>query len=893
MPDHDSPLLIGGTALVRIAGVPCALWTAAGNPRLAERLADHADAADRRAARARWLAAALGEVVPDGRLADAERHAVLALRRRLHSGAAPRPGECGMLTRLPAVPWPLAREAGELLRDARAGAAAQSALERELAGERERVGALAWRLLDESPVLRAFVDTASPGLTADIARILAEGEGWTGKRLRKRSGYLWRAVARAAVKTTPRGWACHIAAVPVAEQPAAVRGGALAGDPGPFGAPGPLLPAADAPASFQPPAPGRPAPLLPPGAAVGALAATAAENVHLVRTRLTAADPWEGDPATTYVPAALQVTDPDGRIRCYGVDPADPARTRQVAVRRTRVLDTVLRLLAAGPCTLPDLERAIAGPAGAPALHGFLGHLVRLGVLQPCGAPRRHTGAWVPARDLRRPGTLPHPARSGRTDDWFVDSYRTLDATVPAAATERVRRALAAVARVDRLRQADAAAAPGSAAPPAAAGAVGEEPRPLGAVLAHLLADGAPPAGLGTLRRYAGWHPPHDPASGYARLLAHIDRHRDETTVDIGHGLLDALGAPPAEEVLPAWPLDCLLRPLPGPGGPVAVLETASAAHVLDARFAEALHTLHGRHEPVDAYREFLAAVERRSGARFVELLLPPAGERAANAVRRPVTTRWWTGDPNHAAYCPPGGPPQRYLPLDRITLRRSPGTGLTAEADGVRLLPVHHATRVPLPPYDLLAGLLLRAGHPAAATTLRLDGLAAAEPRTPEVVRTPRLTAGGDLVVSPATWRVPRELLRPARDGDFARARALAALARAAHLPRCVLVRPSADAKPLPVDLTSPVAITLFERLCATVPGDDLLIEEMLPGPDRLTLRDAAHHGAAVAGQLLLTLAPTRDPEELAALAAAALTHGVPGPRTPCATATGTVTTP
>ncbi|MFJ8233567.1 lantibiotic dehydratase [Streptomyces sp. NPDC094448] len=886
MPDHNSPPLLGSTALVRIAGVPCALWTAAGNPRLSDRLADHADDADRRAARARRLAVALGEIVPDPRLADAERHALLALRRRLHSGAAPRPGECGMLTRLPAVPWPLAREAGELLRDARAAAAARSALEREVAGERERVGALAWRLLDESPVLRAFVDTASPGLTADIARILAEGEGWTGKRLRKRSGYLWRAVARSAVKTTPRGWACHIAAVPVVDGPAGSNGppaapsARLAGDHGPGATPLPF---------------GASARLLPPGAAVGALAATAAENVHLLRTRLTAADPWQTDPATPFAPAALHVTDPEGRLRCYGVDPADPARTRQVAVRRTPVLDTILGLLAAGPRTLPDLERAVAGPAGAPALHRLLDHLVRLGVLQPCAAPRRRTGSWVPARDLRRPGTLPHPARTGRTDDWFVDSYRTLDATVPEAAADRVRHALGVAARVDRLRRADLAAAPGhGAAARAAADAIGEEPRPLGALLADLLgSDGSPPAALTTLYRYTGWHPAHDPASGYARLLAHLDRHRDDTTVDIGHTLLDTLGAPPAADSLPPWPLDCLLRPLPGPAGPVAVLETASAAHILDARFAEALHTLHGPLETTGGYRAFLAAVERRSGTRFVELLLPPAGERAANAVRRPVTTRWWTGDPNHAAYCPPGGPPQRYLPLDRITLRRTPGAGLVAEADGVRLLPVHHATRVPLPPYDLLAGLLLRAGHPAASTALRLDGFAAACPGTPETVRTPRLTAGGDLVIAPATWRIPRDRFRPARDGDFTRARALAALARAEQLPRCVLLRPSTGGKPLPVDLTSPIALTLVERLCATVPGDDLLFEEMLPEPDRLPLRDAAHHGAAVAGQLLLTLAPTRDPDELAALAAAALTPGVPGPRTPCATATGTVTTP
>ncbi|MEU3602330.1 lantibiotic dehydratase [Streptomyces sp. NPDC006798] len=986
---------LDGTALLRIAGVPCALWTAAGNPRLTERLADHAEAADRRAARAGSLAAGLGAVVPDPGLTDAERHAVLALRRRLHSGAAPRPGECGLLNRLPAVPERLAREAGELLRATRAATAAQSALERELAAERERAGALAWRLLDESPVLRAFVDTATPGLTTDIARILAEGETWTGKRLRKRSGYLWRAIARAAVKTTPRGWACHIATIPVeqpppsAAPPADARAGtgtapgAYGGTSGP-GTPGvrgpapvptaaPTPTAAGGPASARPagepaaraggrspaaPAarsaggddPGagteaiaRPGPvphgpgggaaggrspssdgssegrtaLLPPGAVVGALAATTAENVHLLRSRLTDADAWQRDPDVLVAPAALYTTDAEGRLQCYGADPDDPGRVRRVAVRRTPPLNAVLGILATGPRTLAELENAIAGPGGSPALRGFVGHLVRLGVLQPCLPPRRITGGWIAARDVRRPGALPYPAGTGRPHDWFTDSYRTVDATVPAAAADRVRHGLVVAARVDALRKADLAAGPATAPPYGhVLDAVGTAPRPADALLLELLAaDAAEPAAV-PVRRYEGWHPAHDPGSGYARLLARIDHHRDTgpdggtdlsdlsdlsdtfDTFDIDHALLDALGAPPADQVLPAWPLDCLLRPLPGPAGPVAVLETASAARVLDARFAEALHTLHGRHDAVDAYRAFLAAVERHSGARFVELLLPPAGERAANAVRRPVTTGWWTGDPNHPAYCAPGGPPQRYLPLGRITLRRPPGPDGTpgpqviAEADGVRVLPVHHATRVPAPPYDTLAALLLRAGHPAATAAVQLGGVAHAFPASAGITRTPRLTAGGDLVIAPATWRVPRSRLWPPRAGDLAKARALAVLTRTARLPRCVLVRPSAAAKPVPVDLAASSATTLIERLCAAIPGDELLIEEMLPDPGRLTLRDAAHHGAAVAGQLQLTVVPVRDPDELAALAAAALAPGVPGPPASGAAATGTVTT-
>ncbi|MFH8616057.1 lantibiotic dehydratase [Streptomyces sp. NPDC017979] len=873
---------LGTAALARVAAVPCSLWAGAGNPLLFARLAAHADAAVRQSGRARRLAEKVGEVVPDARLSDPERHALLALRRRLHSGAAPRPEECRLLDRLTAAPARLAREATALVRAARQADAVQADIERALLDERQRIGALSWALLDQSPVLRTFVDAATPGLTREVAAYLARGETWTGKRLRKRSGYLWRAVARAAVKTTPRGWACHVALVPV---------GGVNGWAGTR--------------------------LLPPGAVVGALAATTAENVHGVRARLTAADPWDTEAPIAYAPAALHVTDPDGRLRCYGVDPDDLGRMRQVAVRRTAPLDAVLALLADGPRPLAEVERALvgsAGPGGSAALRAFLSHLVRLGVLQPCGTPRHHASAWVPPVHVTGPEALPQPrpapssrthpapeARPGarsRADDegWFVDSYRAVDATVPDAGVARVERALAVAARVVALRQADQLARPAPAPPPGTR-VLDDHPRPLSALLAQLLSVQGPETAAPHPSRYAGWHPAHVTGSGYDRLLTHIGRHRGDETIDLDHALLDSMGAPSTAEALPAWPLDCLLRPLVGATGPVAVLETASAAGVLDARFADGLKALHGRYGPVESYRSFLAAVERRAGVRFVELLVPPVGERAANAVRRPVTTRWWTGDPHHAAYCTPGGPPQRYLPLDRITLRRAPagaapGTRAVAEADGERIVPVYHATRAPMPPYNLLVGLLLRASHPAANTVIRLDCPATAFDRTPdEVTRTPRLTVGGELVVAPATWRVPRALLWSPRVGDFAKARALAALRHSARLPRFVFVRPAQDSKPMPVDLEALPTLTLIERMCASRPGEELLLEEMLPGPDQLTLRDPTHQGAAVAGQLLLRVSRTRDPVALAALAAAALTQGVPAPSSARGTAAGTVT--
>ncbi|MFC5025363.1 lantibiotic dehydratase [Streptomyces coeruleoprunus] len=988
-------------ALLRIAGMPCDRWTEAGSPALFARVVRHADAAGLRAARARALAERLGaEVVPSPLLAGTARRAVLALRRRLHAGAAPDVADCRLLDRSPAVPPDLAAEA-RALREADVAAAAEGlALERALADEQVRVAARGWETARTSPLMRAFLDSAAPGLAEDVERRLAEGGSWHDKQLRKRAAYLWRVLARAAAKTTPRGWAGQLAAIDVGEDstgaagasvplwvpspltaeagadgggasrlgsgpgadgrgasPIAAEAGADGGggsrpaaDPAADGdrpswlaagsaadgrgtswpVPGAAAngdrpswlatdPAADGSGASWPvpdpaadgrgtswPVPGagadgghpsRPVPgaradgdgawLVGSGAWVGAVAAGAVENVHLVRARAGVVDLREAGPDTLLVPAPLHFTEP-GAVRCWVVEPHAPGRLRQVVLRRTAALQRVLALCAEGPVALGDLEKALSATASGAApqdpavLRGFLRHLAARGVLQVCAAPRQRYTAWAEPGVVTTPQALPRPvgAEDGDPAGWFLDSYRRLDATVPAGAAERVERGLRIAARMAALR--DTAAT--SAWPPAEVLAgLTDEPRPVSELLAERLAraDGAQPGGAAR-HRYAGWPAAADPGSGYAAMLAHLAAHAHEDGVDVDDALLDAWGAPPADEALPPWPRDCLLRPLPGPG-PLAVLETASAAGVLDARFADGLRTLCGTYGGADAYRAFLASVEREAGVRFVELLVPPLGERAANAVRRPVTTAWWTGDPDPAPYYGGDGGRARYLPLDRITLRRACGR-VVAEADGRRVLPVHHATRTPAPPYDVLLRLLLAAGPPPTRSYVRLDGPAAA---LPGLARVPRVTVGGELVVAPATWRVSRSRLWHAGDPPLAKVRTLALLRRSAGLPRYAFVRTGAEAKPVPVDLASVTAIGLVERLCAQQAGGELLVEEMLPGPGDLVLRDALHGGAPVAAQVLLRLPHGPAAERLAARAAAGLAPvaaapDVPGRRPP-----------
>ena len=836
---------LGATALVRAAGLPVSAWCSGGNPDLFDAAASLAKLRTALGARAAELGELLGEqAVPDDRLGTEERRAVLALRRRLHAGSPP--GDLRTARLLQRTHPELACSLDALEREHARLVRAAAEWESRVAAERERVGLLGLELVRTYPALRELVDGASPYVVPELERRSAAGEDWRGKRLRKASGYVWRAVARAAAKTTPRGWAGQLAAAPVAEEAEAVAAPSL----------------------------------LPQGVRLGAVAAEAVHNLHLAATDASATDLRHAPGSTLLAMTALHTAPPaEGGeaplLHCGVVDAEDRTRLRHVAVRRTGAVEMVRAVLAEGPKQLGELVGALTGGAEGErtaVARGLLDHLRRLGVLQVCAPPAARRLPWTQAAEARTWSRTPQLAE-GAPGAWFLDSHRRLDGSLPAAAADRVWRGLRTASRLAALRDADGSARRVLLPPEAAE--LGTTPRRLGDIVTERLlaeADKQHRPEPQRLPRYRGWRPPEESGSGYAALLTHLASRLDEPHVDLGSRLLDALGAPDAEHTLPAWPLDCLLRPLPAPG-PVAALETASPAGMLDARFAGALRTFHGGYSNADAYREFLAAVERETGARFVELLVPPLAEHAANAVRRPAAAACCTGDPNSAPHygCTadsPHPPPLPRLSLDDITLRRS-GDRLVAESRGRRLLPMHHATRTPLPPWDTVLRLLTSAGHPEGARIVQLDGLLGA---FPEARRVPRLTVEGELVVSPAQWRLPGKLPWRPSDGDAAKVTALAELRAGAGLPRFGYVRTSPGGKPLPVDLAALPSLHLLERVCGQEGPEELLFEEALPAPGAHLLRDALHDGAAVAAGVLLRLPHRTPPAELAARAAARL---------------------
>jgi hypothetical protein len=423
-------------------------------------------------------------------------------------------------------------------------------------------------------------------------------------------------------------------------------------------------------------------------------------------------------------------------------------------------------------------------------------------------------------------------APTAASHDRFTDVYRTIRAVVPETAVTRVRRAVASLARVAELMRADLPAKPDPAFD-----VIGDVPRSL-------------PELVDELNRYApaphhdalAWRPAHDRTSGYGRLLAFVESRLDEPVVDLAPGLPDAAGAADAEW---DWPVDCLIRPLPE-AAPLGVLEAVTSAGVLDARFAEGLTLGHGEPPQVAAYRHFLRRAAAEAGAEPVEVLAPGP---STNAVRRPRYTDRWTGDPDASAYWPAscGEPAGGYLAPHEITLRRVDGR-VVAESAGRELWLLHHSAQVVAGPWRHLTALARHAFPPRALPAMDFGGLLRAFPNRD---RTPRVTICGELVVSCAQWRV--DTLWPAGDSLTWKFRALSDLRDARGLPRWVFARGECgDGKPIPVDLESLTAIRLLDQAGRT--GGQLVLEEMLPAPDQLVIRDERGHLAA---QVQLRLPP------------------------------------
>lgn len=807
----------GAGALLRVAGLPMRLWVEAGCPDLFGQLGE-LDELDReyRDFGVRLAERIGADLVPDGGLTGPERRLALRLRRQLHSGENVGELACRELAGVANRVLAPARDLADDLVRAADRSAARTAGERRAADavdrEQARLASAPWELIRSSPVAERALRGGNPATFRDIEQRVQRGEPWTGKRLRQRSDYLWRMIARGATKATPRQWLGHVALLPVTT---------------------------DHLATF------------PPHGVEAAPATHAIENIHGRRRALADTGLADADPGVRLTIAPLHWRD-GAHLQFWVVDPADPIHLRDLRLRDTPLLHAVRTELRSGPRSLGQIEKTLV-PTGDPArravLRTVLGHLTGLGVLQLSMPPGERLDGWYALRHTRRAMAT---VRDG--DDEYLDVYRRVTAPLSRSAVEylqtQVRQAMRVLSLVsDAARQVDADDFP----------EVTERPQPVLKLVAQRLratrrVDNPP-------RERPGWPAPAA-GSAYGRLLAWLADHDDDPDgIDLTPALLDRLGVPDQDI---DWPLDCMLRVPQSGSGPVAVLSHLSPAGGLDARFATALGQLHGDVPQVTAYREFLHRLADASGVEFVEVMVPPMSDRAANAVRRPLYTRAWTGDADLDTYCEPGdGPPPRHVPLSAITVRRR-GDRLIAEADGRQIWPVYHATRSPVPPWDHLCRLLLATARPPLPSGWiggsALGTFAGRKHR-------PRITVGGALVLACALWHIPSADLWDPTGTPLAKARALDRLRRRLGLPRWVFVASRVGGKPLPVDLESLRAIATLERVAAAGPVDGVVVEEMLPAPDRLAVSDHAHlPGDRLASELLLRLPCDESPATMAA---------------------------
>jgi len=643
----DEALTIGAGGLLRVAGLPARLWTAAGNPELFTLLRERTCEQSSYARFADTLAGRLGaELVPHPYLEPEERAELLAVRRLLHRGEPVPEEDCyrvaGAVAGLNAELADDLTHAGDW---STAMVARQVEAERALAAERERLSDLPWRLVNSSEFAMRAVTEAAPGMVDDIKRRLSFGETWDSKRLRHRSDYLLRVLARGAAKPTPRDWLGHVALLGVGQ-----RAGAWT-----------------------------------------SVGESAANRVTAVR----------GDRAlpdlvgATVTLTGLNWIDRD-HLCCWVVDAVDAGAMRRVKVRRTPVLDAIRRTLSTGAMEADELVMRLA--ADAPdVLRGYLRHLAGLGVLVVSAPPSSELTGWGP--------TAAAPPKPG-----FVDVYRKAGGTMPTEAATRLENLLTQAGRVGAVLAAAAGPTPEHPIL-ALVGPQPRPVTEVLAEFLGKREDSRDPAlhawdsGVPTQR--PGWPPPpSDVDTPYGRLLTLLDTDADQVTLT--PQLLDAIGAPPA--VTSAWPVDCLVRPIGVGGGHGAVLEGAAPAGVVDARFVEALRHLHGELPHVTAYRAFLDELGRRCGAETVEILVPPLDPQAAGAVRRPRYCPMWTGDADSSGYQPAGGrhlPLDRITVRrvgDRIVAEDTDGP------DGLALWPMYHSARAPLAPWGLLVTLLTAA---------------------------------------------------------------------------------------------------------------------------------------------------------------------------------------
>ncbi len=810
----DSP--IGSSAILRLSGCPICLWLRAANPHLFSLVRQLDKLQEEYTLLGKRLVESIGtELVPYGLLSLKDRAIAIGIRRQLYNGQSISKSSYQQLAELAQIlpqAIQLVEDIDTIAQLSEEITTLEARLSKMAFQEPARLSRVAWELINTSSVTGTLLHNRDPAFYLAMEGHVQRGDQWAGKSLRRRGEHLWKIIDRATTKSIPRDWHGHVALLLFNPDISALSSIVITQE----------------------------------------VATVWCQNIHSQRQVLSNSPLKDADPKIRLAVTPLH-WERDDHFLFWVTDPNNPVELVEVEMRRTSLLDTIYTTLSPGVKALEEFETAILPKPDEEELdllHKFTDHLIGLGVIQVSSTPQEYLESWHLLTSItteqRHNDSLHNQANystnivassksklsvpSNLKKDGFLDVYRQTSTPMPLSRCMRLQKIFEQVQRILAIIEADRLSVASSAWI-----AAEEQPQPLLGLLRERMLS--PTIARGQRKRFPHWPPSIAQDSSYSRLLQFISSKAEESTViDISNSLLDDLGAPDGAI---NWPIDCILR-VPCPGAEFeAVLEEAFPAGSLDARFVNALRIFHGNVIPhADNYQQFLELLEQESGIKFLELLIPPLSVGAANAVKRPIYTRFWTGDADINTYCTHYHSIPSYIPLSAISLRRRADGHLVVEADGHPVCPMYHATRIPLAPWSILAETLLAAAPlPMGWSPRRLQHSLDA---FPERNFMPRITVDDQLVLACAQWRLSSDAIWDPGSSSLAKIRALEKLRQQWNLPRWVFVSTGTGTKPMACDLESIRAIHIIERTIKT--GDtDILVVEMLPTPNQLLVHEQA----------------------------------------------------
>ncbi|GAB4520839.1 MAG: hypothetical protein Tsb0019_22020 [Roseibium sp.] len=819
------------SVLLRACTAPLQLIAENGSPELLARIREFDRREREHGEQASRLAGALGGVINGQAWSRGETKLLGALSKRIARLGVLQPRDIDALALLQSRHAELAGSIAAFFTAGEEIEQLKAAVETGAADASSHSGYKLWQACRDLPVMTALLDHRDADFLRDCRRSGGGRDFWSGKKGRQRRQYLADIIRRAAFRTIPRDWHTVVSFVPIADHEAA----------------GPAAGESDYRVVWS-------------------------ENIH-TRRRVTSQSwtPEREDCPLTLSPLSWQ----DGDRICFCVsDWLNPSKVEEVDLKASPFFRRIYDSLSGKVRSLADLRNVLENDLTAEELAivpGFLQHLISLGVVQACPDPKSATTSG------RRPEKLAVPACL-RDREGFTDVYRTGRGTVSADRIRGLQKGMRLMARLSLLLD-QAAAVPH---PNRAGRSIGTNVRKapvklLDAVRERLLesheapvrlaAEGTAGQGDGVTEpapRVSGrWRPADSRAAGYRRLHEWIKaRLAHGKPIRLGQAELEVFEAPEWDY---PWPCDAMIR-LAGPGaGFNGVFDESFAAGSMDARFLAYPQGRSGAYRNPFDYRTFLAEVSRRTGVEFVELLFPPLSAGAANAVRRPDYGLRWTGDPAVGNYLSWDGPSREFVGLDRFELMPT-ALGQRLLVDGRPAIAMYHATRLPIPPWNVVTEKLLDAAPGNVRFTVA--GMQRLLDAFPGETHAPRLEVDGGLVVACEQWRIGPEELWHEQDTKLDKLKGLSRLRPAFGLPRFVFLSPGPCRKPAAVDLEDPDCIATIEESYAT--GTDPLFIAQTPDAEQAWLSEDTYSFASCAQlRLPLDLSPQAHAERVSPLVA------------------------